>query len=49
MTVFVNDAATTILAGLTNMKTAMIEDYNDFPVNDGMKKEYAEEFYHYIW
>ena len=44
MTVFVNDAATTILAGLTNMKAAMIEDYNDFPVNDGMKKEYAEDF-----
>ena len=30
MTVFVNDAATTILAGLTNMKAAMIEDYAKF-------------------
>ena len=50
MTVFVNDAATTILAGLTNMKAAMIEDYAKFmpPTKSDttakMNKEYAENF-----
>ena len=44
MTVFVKESSKSVLSGLSKMKAAMIEDYNDFPVNDGMKKEYAEDF-----
>ena len=44
MTVFVKESSNSVLSGLSKMKAAMIEDYNDFPVNDGMKKEYAEDF-----
>ena len=44
MTIFVKVGATTIDVGLDLMKAAMIEDYDAFPVNDGMKEEYAKDF-----
>ena len=43
MTVYVAEGANTVLAGLTNMKAAMIEDYNDFIDNKRMCDEYAEK------
>jgi len=44
MTVFVNESSKSILSGLSKMKAAMIEDYNDFmPNNKRMCDEYAEK------
>ena len=44
MTVFVNESSKSILSGLSKMKAAMIEDYNDFmPKNKRMCDEYAEK------
>ena len=43
MTVYVKDTANSVLSGLSKMKTAMIEDYNNFmPDNKRMCDEYAE-------
>ena len=49
MTVYVKEGANTVLAGLTNMKAAMIKDYVGFmPPKDEVRKkmnaEYAENF-----
>ena len=44
MTVFVNESSNSILSGLSKMKAAMIEDYNNFmPDNKQMCDEYAEK------
>ncbi len=44
MTVYVKDTANSVLSGLSKMKTAMIEDYNNFmPDNKRMCDEYAEK------
>ena len=44
MTVFVNESSKSVLSGLSKMKAAMIEDYNDFmPNNKRMCDEYAEK------
>lgn len=42
MTVFVKKTAFTVEVGVANMIAGANEDYNDFPVNDTMKKEFAE-------
>ena len=40
MTVYVKEGANTVLAGLTNMKAAMIEDYVGFmPPKDEVRKK----------
>ena len=49
MTIFVKEGADSVLAGLANMKAAMIEDYVGFmPPKDEVRKkmnaEYAENF-----
>ena len=41
MTIFVNESSNSILSGLSKMKAAMIEDYNDFIDNKRMCDEYA--------
>ena len=44
MTVFVKESSKSVLSGLSKMKTAMIEDYNNFmPDNKRMCDEYAEK------
>ena len=44
MTVYVKESSKSILSGLSKMKAAMIEDYNDFmPKNKKMCDEYAEK------
>ena len=49
MTVFVNDSSKSVLSGLSKMKAAMIEDYNNFMPADKsdttakMNAEYAEK------
>ena len=44
MTVFVKESSESILSGLSKMKSAMIEDYNNFmPDNKGMCDEYADK------
>ena len=44
MTVFVKESSKSVLSGLSKMKAAMIEDYNDFmPNNKRMCDEYAEK------
>ena len=43
MTVFVNESSKSVLSGLSKMKAAMIEDYNDFIDNKRMCDEYAEK------
>ena len=45
MTVYVAEGANTVLAGLTNMKTAMIKDYVGFmPPKDEVRKKMCEEY-----
>ena len=45
MTVYVKEGANTVLAGLTNMKAAMIEDYVGFmPPKDEVRKKMCEEY-----
>ena len=45
MTVFVKDTANSVLSGLSKMKSAMIEDYNNFmPDNKSMCDGYADSF-----
>ena len=42
MTVFVKESSKSVLSGLSKMKAAMIEDYNDFmPNNKRMCDDYA--------
>ena len=44
MTVFVNESSKSVLSGLSKMKSAMIEDYNNWmPNNKRMCDEYAEK------
>jgi len=42
MTVYVTEKSKSILAGLSKMKTAMIEDYNSTSSNDEMKANFAD-------
>ena len=44
MTVFVKEISKDIDEGIAKMKSAMVEDYHNFPVNDDMKAEYADNF-----
>ena len=45
MTVYVKEGANTVLAGLTNMKAAMIEDYVGFmPPKDEIRKKMCAEY-----
>ena len=45
MTVYVKEGANTVLAGLTNMKAAMIEDYVGFmPPKDEVRKNMCAEY-----
>ena len=49
MTVYVKDASKSVLSGLSKMKAAMIEDYNNFggemtDIRKRMCAEYAENF-----
>ena len=44
MTVYVNEKSDNIDEGIAKMKSAMVEDYHNFPVNDDMKAEYADKF-----
>ncbi len=42
MTVFVAESSNSVLSGLSKMKTAMIEDYNNTTFNDEMKADFAD-------
>ena len=47
MTVFVKESSKSVLSGLSKMKAAMIEDYENWgensKIHDKMSKEYAEK------
>ena len=44
MTVFVKESSKSVLSGLSKMKAAMIEDYNDWMTTEHMQEKYVNGF-----